>query len=78
MNCSPLWRGVGWGRLGHGSTAPSALNQHWHPRFHHDPAIIWLRYLMKSTFENYPQIVLEKAPPQGAAATRRPGKSRKT
>lgn len=31
-----------------------ALNQHWHQRFHHDPAIVWLRELMKRTFENYP------------------------
>lgn len=59
------------------SLPPLALNQHWHPRFHHDPAIIWLRELMKSTFENYPQIVLDRAPTQDAAATRRPGKSRK-
>lgn len=34
-----------------------ALNQHWHPRFHRDPAIIWLRELTKRTFENYPRIV---------------------
>lgn len=34
-----------------------ALNQHWHPRFHHDPAIIWLRELVKKTFEHYPRIV---------------------
>ena len=33
------------------------LNQHWHPRFHHDPAVIWLRELIKRTFENYPAIM---------------------
>lgn len=37
------------------------LNQHWHPRFHHDPAVIWLRDLMKRTFEHYPQIVTDDA-----------------
>ena len=36
--------------------APFPLNQHWHPRFHHDPAIIWLRERVKKTFENYPNI----------------------
>jgi hypothetical protein len=35
---------------------PFALNQHWHSRFHHDPAIVWLRELIKRTFENYPEI----------------------
>ena len=35
-----------------------ALSQHWHPRFHHDPAIIWLRETMKRTFENYPDVSL--------------------
>ncbi|HEU0204326.1 MAG TPA: hypothetical protein VFR86_28275 [Burkholderiaceae bacterium] len=38
---------------------PFALNQHWHARFHHDPAIIWLRDLMKRTFENYPNLALD-------------------
>jgi DNA-binding transcriptional LysR family regulator len=33
-----------------------ALSQHWHSRFHHDPAIVWFRKLIKRTFENYPQI----------------------
>ncbi len=33
------------------------LNQHWHPRFHHDPAIVWLRDVMKRTFEHYPRVV---------------------
>lgn len=41
---------------------PFAINQHWHPRFHHDPAVIWLRELMKRTFEQYPEIVLEDSP----------------
>lgn len=40
-----------------------ALNQHWHPRFHHDPAIIWLREVVKRTFEGYPQIVTDDAQP---------------
>ena len=35
------------------------LNQHWHPRFHHDPAIIWLRDRVKRTFESYPFISTE-------------------
>ncbi len=34
---------------------PYALSQYWHPRFHHDPAIIWLRQLVKQTFERYPE-----------------------
>jgi hypothetical protein len=34
--------------------APYALNQHWHPRFHHDPAVVWIRELVKRTFEGYP------------------------
>lgn len=38
---------------------PFALNQHWHPRFHHDPAIVWLRELMKRTFEHFPRIVTD-------------------
>jgi DNA-binding transcriptional LysR family regulator len=35
---------------------PFALRQHWHPRFHHDPANIWLRHLIKETFDSYPDI----------------------
>lgn len=46
-----------------------ALNQHWHPRFHHDPAIIWLRELTKRTFENYPRIVT-KDPAGGSRRSR--------
>jgi len=42
------------------------LNQHWHPRFHHDPAIIWLRDLTKRTFEHYPRVVTQN----GAGRTR--------
>ena len=48
-----------------------ALNQHWHPRFHHDPAIIWLRDLMKRTFEHYPRIVTDDAPRDKQASRRR-------
>jgi DNA-binding transcriptional LysR family regulator len=33
-----------------------AINQHWHPLFHHEPALIWLRDLIKESFENYPAI----------------------
>ena len=39
------------------------LNQHWHPRFHHDPAVIWLRDVMKHTFEHYPHIITQASPP---------------
>lgn len=39
------------------SLPPFALHQHWHPRFHKDPAIVWLRELIKSMFENYPDVV---------------------
>lgn len=46
-----------------------ALNQHWHPRFHHDPAIIWLRELTKRTFEHYPRIVT-KDPAGGSKSSR--------
>lgn len=31
------------------------LRQHWHPRFHHDSANIWLRRLVKETFADYPE-----------------------
>ncbi|KQW64919.1 LysR family transcriptional regulator [Variovorax sp. Root411] len=43
-----------------------ALSQHWHPRFHHDPAVIWLRETMKETFENYPVVSV------GAGVAHRP------
>lgn len=33
-----------------------ALRQHWHPRFHQDPAILWLRELVKDTFDAYPRM----------------------
>ena len=35
---------------------PFALRQHWHPRFHDDSANMWLRRLIKQTFDNYPDI----------------------
>jgi DNA-binding transcriptional LysR family regulator len=35
-----------------------ALKQHWHSRFHHDPAIIWLRETMKKSFENHPNMLI--------------------
>lgn len=31
------------------------LRQHWHPRFHYDPANLWLRKLVKETFADYPE-----------------------
>lgn len=33
-----------------------AISQHWHPLFHHEPSLMWLRDLVKKTFENYPNI----------------------
>jgi hypothetical protein len=50
---------------------PFQLNQHWHLRFHHDPAIIWLRDVMKRTFEHYPDIVTGDAPPRAKARSKR-------
>jgi len=47
-----------------------ALNQHWHPRFHDDPAIIWLRELMKRTFEKYPEIVIDDQEPRSPVRRR--------
>jgi DNA-binding transcriptional LysR family regulator len=35
---------------------PFALRQHWHPRFHDEPGNIWLRQLIKQTFEHYPEM----------------------
>nr|WP_041735342.1 LysR family transcriptional regulator [Paraburkholderia atlantica] len=32
------------------------LRQFWHPRFHDDRANIWLRRLIKETFEHYPNV----------------------
>lgn len=53
------------------------LRQHWHPRFHHDPAVIWLRDLMKQTFENYPDIVLGGPPTERRARLSSRARSRK-
>lgn len=33
-----------------------AINQYWHPLFHHEPAVTWLRSLIKESFETYPDI----------------------
>lgn len=33
-----------------------AISQYWHPLFHHEPSIIWLRDLIKKTFESYPHL----------------------
>lgn len=33
-----------------------AINQYWHPLFHQEPALIWLRELIKKSFEHYPDI----------------------
>jgi hypothetical protein len=35
---------------------PFALRQHWYSRFNADAANVWLRHLIKETFENYPDI----------------------
>ncbi|AYQ43620.1 LysR family transcriptional regulator [Burkholderia aenigmatica] len=35
---------------------PFALRQHWHSRLNTDPANVWLRHLIKETFEDYPNI----------------------
>jgi DNA-binding transcriptional LysR family regulator len=43
------------------SLPPFALRQHWHPRFHDDPANIWLRHLIKETFDRYPDIADDEA-----------------
>lgn len=32
-----------------------AIRQHWHPRYHHDAANIWLRKLLKEIFERLPE-----------------------
>lgn len=37
-----------------------AISQHWHPLFHHEPALMWLRDLVKKTFENYPKLQLDQ------------------
>lgn len=31
-----------------------ALRQYWHPRFHHDRANLWLRNLVRETFDAIP------------------------
>ena len=36
---------------------PFQLSQYWHARFHNDLAIIWLRELVKETFEHFPRVV---------------------
>lgn len=45
---------------------PFALSQYWHPRFHHDPAIVWLRQWIKQIFDRYP--VIEPLPAKPASA----------
>jgi DNA-binding transcriptional LysR family regulator len=34
---------------------PFAIRQHWHPRYHHDAANIWLRQQVKETFDTFPE-----------------------
>ncbi|WP_338759458.1 LysR family transcriptional regulator [Massilia sp. METH4] len=34
---------------------PFAIRQHWHPRFHHDAANMWLRQQVKGTFDTFPE-----------------------
>ncbi|MCX4161588.1 MULTISPECIES: LysR family transcriptional regulator [Paraburkholderia] len=41
---------------------PFGLRQHWHPRFHDDGANIWLRQMIKRTFEHYPDLPDENPP----------------
>lgn len=45
-----------------------ALSQYWHPRFHHDPAIVWLRQVVKETFDRYPEFPGEDGEVCGASA----------
>ncbi len=33
-----------------------AINQYWHPLSHHEPGIVWLRELIKLSFQTYPNI----------------------
>jgi len=35
-----------------------SIRQHWHPRYHHDEANIWLRHIVKETFDGYPDFVI--------------------
>lgn len=35
---------------------PFTLDQYWHSKYHHDPAIVWVRELVKRTFANFPEI----------------------
>ncbi|MDF3888659.1 MULTISPECIES: LysR family transcriptional regulator [Cupriavidus] len=58
-----------------------AIKQHWHPRFHHDPAIIWLRELVKRTFEHYPKVFVGEdepaaSPPPPVKRSRRVAKEK--
>lgn len=39
-----------------------SLRQHWHPRYHHDEANVWLRQLIKETFQAYPEGRAEPPP----------------
>jgi len=34
---------------------PFAIRQHWHPRFQHDAANVWLRRLVKEVFDTHPE-----------------------
>jgi DNA-binding transcriptional LysR family regulator len=34
---------------------PFAIRQHWHPRYHHDVANVWLRRQVKETFDILPE-----------------------
>lgn len=37
------------------SLPPFAIRQHWHPRYHHDAANMWLRNLVKDVFDGRPE-----------------------
>ena len=34
---------------------PFAIRQHWHPRYQHDAANVWLRQLVKDVFDTHPE-----------------------
>ncbi|ODS93457.1 MAG: ABC transporter substrate-binding protein [Comamonas sp. SCN 65-56] len=44
-----------------------AINQYWHPLFHREPGLVWLRELIKQSFETYPDIYT--GPPPAHAPT---------
>lgn len=61
-----------------------AINQYWHPLYNNEPALVWLRGLIKQTFERYPNVYTGTADapaPMTALATgvaQRRGNARKS